>query len=68
MLAIKNDSISCELGIRYPVLQAIFSGRKKTPESDGTHTLYVAYHMISSAISYTISYAIMRTETNTSKK
>ena len=24
----RNDSISCELGIRYPVLQAILSGRK----------------------------------------
>ncbi len=24
----RNDSISCELGIRYPVLQAILSGHK----------------------------------------
>ena len=24
----RNDAISCELGIRYPVLQAILSGRK----------------------------------------
>jgi hypothetical protein len=27
-LLARNDAISCELGIRYPVLQAILSGRK----------------------------------------
>jgi hypothetical protein len=27
-LLARNDSMSCELGIRYPVLQAILSGRK----------------------------------------
>ena len=25
----KNDSISCELGIQYPTLQSIMSGRKR---------------------------------------
>jgi hypothetical protein len=36
----RNDSISCELGIRYPVLQAILSGRKNH------QTLMVRYHYI----------------------
>jgi hypothetical protein len=36
----RNDSISCELGIRYPVLQAILSGRKNH------QSLMVRYHYI----------------------
>jgi hypothetical protein len=35
-----HDSISCELGIRYPVLQAILSGRKNH------QSLMVRYHYI----------------------
>ena len=50
----RNDSISCELGIRYPVLQAILSGRK----NHQSHMVSVTYYSISYAISYTISYAM----------
>jgi hypothetical protein len=28
-MAEKNDTISCDLGLRYPLLQSIFSGHKK---------------------------------------
>ncbi len=35
----RNDSISCELGIRYPVLQAIFSGRKNHQTLTVTHKI-----------------------------
>ncbi len=35
----RNDSISCELGIRYPVLQAVL-WTQKAPESDGGCTYY----------------------------
>jgi hypothetical protein len=30
----KNDGISCELGICYPILQSVVSGRKKNQLSD----------------------------------
>ena len=42
----RNDAISCELGIRYPVLQAILSGRKNHQSLMVRITLYLAYHMI----------------------
>ena len=48
----RNDAISCELGIRYPVLQAILSGRKNHKSLMVHITLYLAYHMISYTISY----------------
>ncbi len=34
-LAQRNDSISCDLGLRYPLLQSIFSGHKKPPNIAG---------------------------------
>ncbi len=50
----RNDSISCELGIRYPVLQAILSGRK----NHQSLMVSVIYYSLSCAISYTISYTM----------
>ena len=40
----KNDGISCELGIRYPTLQSIVSGRKKNHLS--IQVRYVMYHVL----------------------
>jgi hypothetical protein len=37
----KNDSISCELGIRYPTLQSILSGFRK--EESPIHTGLTCY-------------------------
>ena len=31
----KNDHISCDLGLRYPLLQSIFAGKKKPPNIAG---------------------------------
>ena len=61
----RNDSISCELGIRYPVLQAILSGRKNyqslmvsvTCRCSNTIS-YTASYTIFYTMSYTISYTI----------
>jgi hypothetical protein len=48
----RNDSISCELGIRYPVLQAILSGRKNH------QSLMVSVFDNISSIRHRIRYAI----------
>jgi hypothetical protein len=48
----RNDSISCELGIRYPVLQAILSGRKNH------QSLLVSAYTMSYTMSYVMSYTI----------
>ena len=47
----KNDGISCELGIRYPTLQAILSGKKNvqitTVCSDSIYEIvYLLHSMI----------------------
>ena len=46
----RNDSISCKLGIRYPVLQAILSGRKNH------QSLMVRIYLVSYTTSYTTSH------------
>lgn len=38
----KNDSISCDLGIRYPTLQSILSG-KKNIQTTQVHTQQIHY-------------------------
>jgi hypothetical protein len=48
----RNDSISCELGIWYPVLQAILSGRK----NHQSLMVSITYYSISCAILYAILY------------
>ena len=64
----RNDSISCELGIRYPVLQAILSGRKnhqslmvRAYETGCNSEIELISYTISYTMSYTISYTISYT-------
>ena len=61
----RNDSISCELGIRYPVLQAILSGRKnhqslmvRAYETGCNSEIEIISYTISYTMSYTILYII----------
>ena len=51
----RNDSISCELGIRYPVLQAILSGRKNH-QSLMVRAYETGWNSKPEIIMYTISY------------
>jgi hypothetical protein len=50
----KNDGISCELGIRYPTLQAILSGKKNvqitTVCSDSSDSIYELVHLLHNMI------------------
>jgi hypothetical protein len=39
----KNDGISCELGIRYPTLQSIMSGRKNHLSIQVNIAWYISY-------------------------
>ena len=37
----RNDSISCDLGLRYPLLQSIFSGHKRTLQVSAYNITYL---------------------------
>ena len=52
----KNDSISCDLGLRYPLLQSILAGRKnhQSLQASQHHTRYRGPYRISYATSCTI--------------
>ncbi len=56
----RNDSISYELGIRYPVLQAILSGRQNH-QSLMVTLVSVTYYSMSYRILYTILYTTSHT-------
>jgi hypothetical protein len=43
----KNEAISCELGIRYPTLQAIMSGKKNIQTTKvNSLNIYIVTYMI----------------------